>query len=168
MYEIAPNVYLLRGMPDYLINVYLIGDVLLDAGTRPATSGILRQLKGQKITAHALTHVHPDHQGASSAVCDTLHVPLWCGENEVEAMESGDMSNQIPRNAVTRMQNVVWTGPGHPVAKGLREGDCVGGFTVISTPGHSPDHLAYWRERDRLLIAGDTTRNIDFLTLRED
>ncbi|MEQ8674576.1 MAG: MBL fold metallo-hydrolase [Aggregatilineales bacterium] len=167
MFEIAPDVYLLRGTPDYLVNVYLVGDVLIDASTRPARSGLLRQLRGHKLSIHALTHVHPDHQGASSAICDALDVPLWCSETEVEAMESGDMSNQIPRNAITSIQNIFWTGPAHPVAKGLREGDEVGGFTVISTPGHSPGHLSYWREKDRVLIMGDVARNIDFLTLRE-
>ena len=29
--------------------------------------------------AHALTHAHPDHQGASKQVCDTLGVPFWVG-----------------------------------------------------------------------------------------
>lgn len=165
MYEIAPDVYLLRGTPDYMINAYLIGDVLLDAGTRMATNGILRQLKGRKITAHALTHAHPDHQGASKAVCDTLNVPLWCGEADVAAMESGDMHGQIPRNIITRLQDRFWTGPAHPVAKALREGDVVAGFTVINTPGHSPGHVSYWRESDRTLILGDVAKNIDFFTM---
>lgn len=166
MYEIAPNVHLLRGTPDYLVNVYLIGDVLLDAGTRMATNGLLRQLKNQRISAHALTHAHPDHQGASKAVCETFNVPLWCGEADVAAMESGDMHGQIPRNLVTRLQDIFWTGPAHPVARALHEGDIVAGFTVINTPGHSPGHVAYWRESDRVLILGDAAKNIDFLTLR--
>jgi hydroxyacylglutathione hydrolase len=166
MYEIAPDVYLLRGTPDYLVNVYLIGDVLLDAGTRMATRGILRQLKSRRLTAHALTHAHPDHQGASKAVCDTFNVPLWCGEADVAAMESGDMHGQIPRNFVTRVQDLVWTGPAHPVARALHEGDVVAGFTVINTPGHSPGHVAYWRESDGVLILGDVAKNIDFFTMR--
>jgi len=166
MYEIAPDVYLLRGTPDYVINVYLIGNVLLDAGTRMATGGILRQLKGRHVTAHALTHAHPDHQGASKTVCDTLNVPLWCGEADVDAMESGNMHGQLPRNIVTRLQDVFWTGPAHPVAKALREGDVVAGFNVINTPGHSPGHVSYWRESDRTLILGDVAKNIDFFTMR--
>lgn len=167
MYEIAPNLYLLRGTPDYLVNVYIIGDVLLDAGTRMAERGLLRQLKNQRLTAHALTHVHPDHQGASKTIHETLRIPVWCSETEITAMETGSMLEQIPRNVITRFQDVIWTGPGTPVEKGLREGDCVGGFVVLETPGHSPGHLAYWRETDRTLIVGDVARNIDFFTLRE-
>jgi len=29
------------------------------------------------------------------------------------------------------------------------------GFRWIHTPGHAPGHVSLWRERDRLLIAGD-------------
>lgn len=166
MYEVAPEVFLLKCTPNYLINVYLIGDVLLDAGTRMAQQGLLRQLKGRTLSAHILTHVHPDHQGASSAVCTHFHVPLWCGSGDATAMETGDMHAQIPRHAITRLQDVFWTGPGYPVDKALHEGDEVAGFTVIETPGHSPGHVSYWREKDKVLILGDVATNLDFLTMR--
>ncbi len=166
MYEVAPNVYLLKGMPDYLVNVYLIGDVLIDAGTKMAQRGLLRQLKGKRLSAHALTHVHPDHQGASKAICDGFNIPLLCGEADAPAMESGDMRGQIPRSVVTQAQDIFWTGPAYPVQRVLREGDMIAGFTVMETPGHSPGHIAYWRESDRTLILGDVATNIDFLTLK--
>ena len=31
----------------------------------------------------------------------------------------------------------------------------MGGFAVLETPGHSPGHVAFWRESDRTLVAGD-------------
>ena len=34
MQEVADEVWLLTGVPRYLFNVYLVGDVLIDAGTR--------------------------------------------------------------------------------------------------------------------------------------
>ena len=40
------------------------------------------------------------------------------------------------------------------------EGDrvAVGGLTfeVLDTPGHCPDHIAYWSKADRVVFAGDT------------
>jgi hypothetical protein len=42
-----------------------------------------------------------------------------------------------------------------PVARALTEGDEVAGFTVLDTPGHSPGHVSYWRESDRVLVCGD-------------
>ena len=70
-------------------------------------------------------------------------------------MESGDLRDRAPLNLVTRAQLRWWAGPAHPVARRLREGDEVGGFTVLETPGHSPGHVSFWREADRTLVAGD-------------
>ena len=68
MRELAPGVSQLSGRPKNGINVYLVEDVLIDAATRRAPKRILGQLQGRKVSAHALTHAHPDHQGASTAV----------------------------------------------------------------------------------------------------
>ena len=81
MKTLTENVHLLDGFPAYAVNVYVIGDVLIDSATRMARGRILRQLEGKTITAHALTHAHPDHQGSSKAVCEALAIPLWCGED---------------------------------------------------------------------------------------
>ncbi len=164
MQQIVPDLFVLRGFPPYAINVYLMGDVLLDAGTRYAGPRILRQLRGRHVHTHALTHVHADHQGASHHVCRSLGLPLWCSATEASAMERGDLAQQHPRNLITAFQERWWAGPGCPVARALREGDVVGGFTVIETPGHSPGHLAYWREADRTLVVGDVLVNLSFLT----
>jgi len=61
----------------------------------------------------------------------------------------------MPLNVVTRLQMRGWAGPAHPVARRLGDGDEVGGFVALETPGHSPGHLAYWRESDRTVVAGD-------------
>lgn len=165
MEQLAPDLYLLPGFPKYTINVYLMGGVLVDAATRYSAGRILRQLRGHEVTAHALTHVHPDHQGASKAICEALGIGLWCGAGDVMAMESGQMGEKhIPDNWVTRFLDLIWAGPPYPVARVLQEGDEVGGFTVIETPGHTPGHLAFWRESDRTLLLGDVLRNSDLLT----
>jgi glyoxylase-like metal-dependent hydrolase (beta-lactamase superfamily II) len=53
--------------------------------------------------------------------------------------------------------------PGHPVARALREGDVVGDFVVLDVPGHSPGHIALWREGDRTLVCGDVFFNLPSL-----
>jgi hydroxyacylglutathione hydrolase len=40
----------------------------------------------------------------------------------------------------------------------------VAGFQVLEVPGHSPGHVAYWREPDRVLILGDVLNNVNILT----
>ena len=165
MKELAEGVHLLRGFPPNAINVYVIGDVLLDAATRQGEKRIMRQIAGLSLSAHALTHAHPDHQGSSHAICTRLGLPLWCGQADVPAMETpgGIANSQIP-GILNRLQQRYWTGPPHPVARALIEGDEVAGFTVLDSPGHSVGHVAYWRERDRVLILGDVLNNMNVMT----
>ena len=66
--------------------------------------------------------------------------------------------------ASTSVITWAWAGPPYPVARRLREGDEVAGFTVLDVPGHSPGHVAYWRESDRTLIAGDVLNNMNIMT----
>jgi glyoxylase-like metal-dependent hydrolase (beta-lactamase superfamily II) len=160
--ELAPGVHQLRGWPPNAINIYLIGDVLIDAGTRKSERRIVRQIAGRPVSAHALTHAHPDHQGASHAICTRLGIPLWCGQGDVPAMETpGAIANAEPRSWETFVQRRFWAGPSHPVSRALVEGDEVAGFTVLESPGHAAGHVAYWRESDRVLIVGDVLTNVD-------
>jgi hydroxyacylglutathione hydrolase len=165
MKEIAEDVRLLSGWPPNAINVYLVGDVLIDAATRQAERRIFKQLAGRTLSAHALTHVHPDHQGSSHAVCERFGVPLWCGQGDGEAMETpGKVTGAKAPAWLKRVQERFWVGPPHPVAKALVEGDVLAGFTVLETPGHTRGHLALWRERDRVLILGDVLNNMNLMT----
>jgi glyoxylase-like metal-dependent hydrolase (beta-lactamase superfamily II) len=161
MRELAPDVHLLKGFPRNAINVYVIGEVLIDAATRRGERRILGQISSTQINAHALTHAHPDHQGSSHAICERLGIPLWCGQNDIPAMETpgGVRSSQAP-GLLNRLQERYWTGPPHPVSRALSEGDEVAGFTVLETPGHSPGHVSFWRESDRTLICGDVLNNV--------
>jgi glyoxylase-like metal-dependent hydrolase (beta-lactamase superfamily II) len=164
MKQLAPDVHILSGRPPYLINVYLVGDVLVDAGSRHAAGRILRQLRGQTVTTHLVTHAHGDHQGSSHAVCEALGLPLWVGERDAEAIEDGRIMARMPRHPVNSLLGRVFPGPPHPVARRLREGDEVAGFQVLDTPGHSAGHVSLWRESDRTLICGDVFTHIDTIT----
>jgi glyoxylase-like metal-dependent hydrolase (beta-lactamase superfamily II) len=165
MKQLAEGVYQLSGYPPNAINIYLLGDVLIDAGTRQAEKRILRQIEGHQVSAHALTHAHPDHQGSSHAICERLGIPLWCGQADVPAMETpGGVKNSQAPGWLNNLQERFWTGPPHPVARALAEGDVVAGFTVLEVPGHSPGHVAYWRESDRVLILGDVLNNMNVMT----
>jgi glyoxylase-like metal-dependent hydrolase (beta-lactamase superfamily II) len=162
MRELASGVYQLRGFPPNGINVYVIGDVLVDAATRLARRRIMREIEGRNITAHALTHSHPDHQGASQQICQRLGIPYWVGERDVASAESGNFEQS--KHPLNRVIARAWGGPGHPVARRLQEGDDVAGFEVLDVPGHSPGHVAYWRESDRVAIVGDVMNGMNLLT----
>ena len=167
MKQLADDVTVLEGFPPYAINVYLLGDVLIDAATRFAAGRLLRRLRGRRVSAHALTHAHPDHQGSSHAICTKLEIPLWCGDADTDAMEQeGEIMRRIPRHLLTDTIAPLIAGPPHPVSRRLREGDRVGSFTVIETPGHTVGHISFWRADDRVLILGDVVANLNIYTGR--
>jgi hydroxyacylglutathione hydrolase len=166
---LARGVRQVGGFPPNTINVYVVGDVLVDAGTPGARRRILRELAGEDLRTHLVTHAHPDHFGSSHAICTELDLPLWTGELDADAIET---ASPVPSDTkVGRLLAKAKMPPPHPVARRLREGDEVAGFTVLDVPGHSPGHIALWREEDRTLIGGDVFFNLprlgpppDFLT----
>jgi glyoxylase-like metal-dependent hydrolase (beta-lactamase superfamily II) len=161
MRQLADDLYLLRGFPPNAINVYLADDVIIDSGSRHAGGRILRQVRERSVSAHALTHVHPDHDGSSKEICEKLGIPLWVGEKDVPAMENEPPK---PEHPMQKLSAAAFEGPRHPVDRALHEGDVVGGFTVLDVPGHTVGHLAYWRESDRALILGDVLFGMHPLT----
>lgn len=167
MNRVADDLWQLRGFPPNGINVYLMGGVLVDAATRHAGRRIFRQIAGHRLEAHALTHAHPDHQGATHEVCERLGVPLWCGEADADAAETPTLIRERqPSHPLAQLFDRLFTGPGQPVSRRLQEGDEVGGFEVLDTPGHSAGHVSFWRESDRVLVLGDVIFNTSIFTGR--
>jgi glyoxylase-like metal-dependent hydrolase (beta-lactamase superfamily II) len=140
--------------------------VLIDAGGKGDRKRILKQLAGHHVTAHALTHAHPDHQGSSHAVCTELGLPFWVPERDVAAAEDPEqIKARQPDHWLPRLMQLMFAGPGHPVDRTLHEGDEVGDFQVLDTPGHSAGHVSFWRESDRVLIAGDVVNTMNPFTM---
>lgn len=167
MKQLADGVWVLPGFPPNAINAWVIEDVLLDAKTRWDARSILKALKGHPISAHALTHAHPDHQGASHRVCTELGIPYWVPERDADAAEDPRLiGERQPDHPISQFFYRTCTGPGHPVARKLVDGDDVAGFRVIDAPGHSAGHAVYFREADRTLIVGDVLNSMDPLTMR--
>jgi glyoxylase-like metal-dependent hydrolase (beta-lactamase superfamily II) len=162
---LAPGVWRLDEFPRPLINVYLVGEVLIDAGRSWDARRIRRQTAGMELSMLALTHVHADHQGAAKAICEERGIPLACHRDDVDAMEGRRpvrASDAIGARVFARL----WEGPPHPVDRVLEDGDEVAGFRVVHAPGHSPGEVIFFRDSDRVAICGDVIRNITYLTLR--
>ena len=134
--------------------------MLIDAGTRWTTGRTLKQLRGRKMALMALTHVHPDHQGAAAAVCQTFQIPLACHGADADVMEG--KQPMVPSNLVVRLGHRLLSGPIHPVDRRWQGGEILGDWQVIPTPGHTLGHVIFWRESDRTVISGDVFRNSSF------
>ena len=164
MRQVADGVWQIPLAPRDSVNAYVLGDVLVDAGTTAMGKKLPGKLGGRTIAAHTITHAHPDHVGGSRAVVDALRVPFWAPAGDADDCERGGA-----RQKDGPLKAIMQKGAGFPkldVVRRLREGDDVGGFEVLDTPGHSPGHVSFWRASDRLLVCGDVWFHMDFKTFR--
>jgi hydroxyacylglutathione hydrolase len=167
MRQIAPDVFHLPVTPRNGVNTYVIGDVLVDTGLRTSAGKIKEALGDRKLQAIALTHAHGDHGGSARKLSEALDVPIWVGAADREAAETGKVVTKpaFQKPVLSTLAGAMGNMPGVPVARDLREGDeLTAGFTVLDTPGHSPGHVSFWRESDRVLICGDVFFNMHLLT----
>ena len=164
MKQIAEDLWQIPLAPRESINAYLLGDVLVDAGIKQHGRKLAKLLAGRPVSAHTLTHAHPDHVGGSKAVCDALGVPFWAPAGDAAAVEAG--RSVLAEGRAKPFMGLANRFPRVPIARRLQEGDEVGGFRVVDVPGHSPGHVAFFRESDRALVLGDVWFNLNFLTFR--
>ena len=170
--RIAPGVTRFSLVPLDFLNVYRIEDeegraALVDSGARFHRRSLLAALKDQPPTTLALTHAHPDHQGSAHAICTAFDIPLLCGEEDREAMETGRQHLLMPRpDGVFARLSGSFAGPPHPVGGSLSEGDEIAGFRVLETPGHTLGHRSFYRKSDGVMILGDVFLNRSPVTMR--
>ena len=165
MKTVAPGVQRLDQFPMPMVNVYISGDILFDAGTTWDRRRIGSQIHDIKLSRVALTHVHPDHQGLAHDICLGRDIPLACHADDVDAMEGRrPISEGQTTNPLVKLLQESWEGPPHKVDQVLNDGDEVDGFRVVHTPGHARGHVLYWRESDGTVICGDVIRNINYFT----
>jgi glyoxylase-like metal-dependent hydrolase (beta-lactamase superfamily II) len=163
--ELAPGVWRVPQFPGPMVNVYVAGDVLIDAGARTDRGRITKAIEGRDISMLALTHVHPDHQGCAKEICDSRQIPLACHAEDVDAMEGRRPVQEAHRDhPVNRLIKRIWEGPPRQVDRVLGEGDDVAGFRVVHAPGHARGEVIFFRDSDGVAICGDVIRNISYAT----
>ena len=166
MKEVADDVWVIPSFPPHSINAWIAGDILFDAQTKRDAGKIVKKVGERKLAAHALTHAHADHQGASDQVCKRLGIPFWVPEADADAAEDPKLIRQrMPDHPMPKLMFKMFAGPGHPVDRKLQDGDMVGDFRAILSPGHSAGHVVYWREADGVLIVGDVLNSMDVFTM---
>lgn len=143
----------------WVMNCYLVreadGLTLIDSGMPGSAADIFTAAQeiGLPITRMTLTHAHGDHAGSLDAVCAHLPEAEIAFTKRTTRFLSGDLSLD-PAEPQAKLRGgfqQCTTQPTRPIASG----DKVGSLRVIATPGHTPDHIAFYDERDGSLIAGD-------------
>jgi glyoxylase-like metal-dependent hydrolase (beta-lactamase superfamily II) len=178
--SVATDVAYLRTL---FVNLFFYGEpgsgswVLIDAGIPGSAPWILAAAEERfgprsQPTAVVLTHGHFDHVGALHSLLQKWDVPVYAHRLELPYLTGrsaypppdptvggGAMSAlsrfypRGPYDFTGRIQPLPADGsvPGMP------------GWRWIHTPGHSPGHVALYRDEDRTLIAGDA-----FVTTKQE
>ena len=73
--RVAEDVFHIPLTPRDGINAYLLGDIVVDAGTKGTAKRLIKALHGHAVGAHALTHGHLDHAGGSRRLVDAYDSP---------------------------------------------------------------------------------------------
>ncbi|MEN6343562.1 MAG: MBL fold metallo-hydrolase [Methanospirillum sp.] len=124
-------------------NAYLAGAVLVDAGVAPSAVEPYRD----EVEVIVLTHGHYDHTAHLREIAHMCDARIAIHEDDAPALLEEDLSLSLHFGAHP---------PGIVPDRVLREGDEVGEFRVIHTPGHTPGSCCLYDPVGGDLISGDT------------
>lgn len=138
------------------IHVWFVKDedgvTLVDTGIGLMAPGIRKSLKALNagpLNRIVLTHGHPDHTGGLKQLLQYVDVPVYAHRIEIPYMQ-GDVPYE-GRKAI----KYVRSGVVQPLDENDGHLKPIGGLQPYLTPGHSPGHVAYYHEKDQVLLAGD-------------
>lgn len=179
--EIAPDTFCYTTQ---ISNVCMIGNpkissrwVLVDAGMPRSAEKILQAAEKRfgpdhQLQAILLTHGHFDHVGALIDILKQHPVPVYAHPDEFpyltgkenypepdSSVEGGlvaKMSKTFPITAIDISEHLVEL-PADGSIPNLPT------WRWVHTPGHTPGHVSFFKDSDRILVAGDA-----FITVKQD
>jgi len=149
-------------------NIYIIesdvGLIVVDTGLAGNTRKILRAIKNLGYQPHdllyiILTHAHLDHFGCAAPLKNKTGAQVVGHRADVKFFEKGGigaMPRILPDESKinTFFQGRFLGAPPVKIDKALEDGDRIGEWEIIHTPGHTPGTINLFSERRKLLIAG--------------
>ena len=133
--ELAPDLWMLGGFPPNGINIYLMGDVLVDAGTRHSGRRIFRQIPATRKRACAHPRASRPPGREQGCVRPARHRAVV---RRARRRGDGEWQPRAGRPPAQQGHQGPVAGPPRRVDRRLREGDEIAGFRVLDVPGTRP------------------------------
>jgi len=128
---------------DPYANSYLAAELLVDAGVPPMAVDAFRD----RIEWVVLTHCHFDHTAHLTEIARMCDAQVAIHERDAPGLSD-------------HRQSLAMMFGGRPPEilpdRLLSDGDRIGAFEVLATPGHTPGSICLLHREDRVLISGDT------------
>ena len=134
---------------DMEVAVYVLGDVLVDAGFGHARAALVRHLAGRRVAAICLTHHHEDHSGAAGDLAARDGCPVY--------LRSPDRRREEGLAALKAYRHLWWGEPA-PYAPQEPPAAVAAGhhrLRPVPIPGHSATHTAWLDETSGVVMTGD-------------
>jgi glyoxylase-like metal-dependent hydrolase (beta-lactamase superfamily II) len=186
--EVVRDVYIVTiGRGALSTNVYLIGTgsswTLVDAGwfgsekkIKAAADSVFGA--GARPASIVLTHLHPDHSGATARLAERWRQPAYVHHDELPLAAGYQQAYAIPldrwlvpviRRLPKKTQDKIAAG-GDLTAVVQSFDPAAGvpglpGWEAIHSPGHTPGHISLYRRGDGVLITGDAVVTVDLNSL---
>ncbi|PID02487.1 MBL fold metallo-hydrolase [Sporosarcina sp. P2] len=178
--EVLPDLYC---HTIQIVNIVLVGHpnskdfVLIDTGMPYSAEKIIAVVEerfGVKSRPKAilLTHGHFDHVGAVIELVEHWNVPVYAHELELPFLTGvssyPDPDTSVEGGMIAKISSIFPTDPiqlGSHIQSLPPDGSVpfLPEFKWIHTPGHSPGHVSFFRQKDGALIAGDA-----FVTVKQE
>jgi len=180
--EIATDLYWLA-LGKFSTNIYFIRSgaswVLIDAGW-PNQGQLIKEAAeplfapNTRPASMLMTHLHPDHAGSARELALLWSLPVYVHPLELPlaaATYPPEYYGPIDRWMVAPLLRIF-----PRLLRGMNMTDVTRAFDpslvpgladwiCIHTPGHTPGHVAFFRSKDRVLIAGDALLTVNVNSL---
>lgn len=166
-----------------MVNICFVGSagsdgkwVLIDTGLPDSADVIVEAAEdrfgGRRPEAIVLTHGHFDHVGSVIELAKRWNVPVYAHEKELPyltgkvnylppdpSVDTGMMAKLAPLypHAAINLGSYIHALPTEGSLPGMP------GWRWLHTPGHTEGHISLFRDRDRILLAGDA-----FTTVKQE
>jgi glyoxylase-like metal-dependent hydrolase (beta-lactamase superfamily II) len=167
--EVVPSLHYLEAIPDTKVYVWIEGDraVIVDAATPGRAGAVWAALETMVIPRQSvaqiwLTHGDIDHIGSAGALKAGTGAQVVAHQDDVPLIEGRATRELGPVRGVgilqwlaTRLLGLFMRSDPVTVDLPIEDGDMLGRWRVVHTPGHTAGSVCFFHPERRIAIVGD-------------